>query len=161
MNLVKFLQAPAIFPGIRHAAKVDYYEMAAIDRACFANPWSVDDLDRVLKGRYCIGVVAEDRGLVRGYLAFELLPTKIELVRLAVHPDHRGQGVGCRLIDRIKAKLTPECRIRINVHVRESNLAAQLFLRGRGFLAKKIERGHFRDTREDAYVMTYDLDDQP
>ena len=157
MKLATFLK-PTIFPGIRHTSQVDYYEIAAIDRVCFANPWAVDDLTRILKGQYTLSIVAEDRGLIQGYAIYELLPIRVNLLRLAVSPDHRGHGVGTRLIERVKAKLSIGGRLRLKIHVRESNLDAQLFLRSQGFRANKIEHGHFRDTKEDAYVMTYSID---
>ena len=44
------------------------------------------------------------------------------------------------------------------LEVRETNLAAQLFFRQRGFKAISVLRDFYDDTTEDAYLMQYSLE---
>jgi len=52
---------------------------------------------------------------------------------LAVHPDHRKQGIAEKLMSEIEARLTAAGCPKINVMVRGSNLAANCFYEAIGY----------------------------
>ena len=71
-------------------------------------------------------------------------PLGQQVVRILTTTDHKLIG-----------KLSQQRRIRITLEVRETNLAAQLFFRSRGFRAVSVLRSFYDDTPEDAYLMQY------
>ena len=56
---------------------------------------------------------------------------------------------------------TSHRRTRITLAVRERNLFAQLFFRSQGFRAVRVLRGYYEDSGEDAFLMQYQLADDP
>lgn len=143
---------------IRWMISRDWSEVMTIESSRYLVPWTEDDLRQRLRQRNVIGMVVEHQsGSVAGYMVYGLQSGFIELLNLAVHPDHDRQGFGTAMIDKLMSKLTNGKRNSIRLLVRESNLAAQLFFRSVGFAAVSIERDHYEDTHEDAYVMVRGL----
>lgn len=129
-------------------------EVLEVERHRPEKPWEEEDFLRRLRQRNCIGMVADKGSHVLGFMVYELLPQRINVLRFAVHPDHRRQQVGRQLIDKLKYKLSSHRRTRIDFRVREANLPAQLFLRAMGFLAVEV----LRDTEE--YLFRYKLPEE-
>jgi len=98
-------------------------------------------------------MVSEKAGVVLGYMVYEILSDRYELLRLAVAAKHQGKGVGRQLVERLTRKRTR--RRFVSANVRESNLPAQKFLRSLGFLAVRVLRGEFGS--EDGYRFEYTI----
>jgi ribosomal-protein-alanine N-acetyltransferase len=90
-----------------------------------------------------------------GYMAYDWTRTKLTLLNFGVDYRFRREGVGTAMIEKLKSKLSAEQKTRIVLHVRETNLPAQLFFRAMGFRAVNVLRGAYEDTTEDAYVFQY------
>lgn len=137
---------------IRH----DMPEVLAIEQASFQFAWTEEDFIRVLRQRNCIGMVAVDSRTeqVLGYMIYELLRTTLGLLNFAVMPEVRRRGVGRAMIEKLVGKLSANRRRRIEVEVRETNLAAQLFFKACEFRAVGVLKGHYEndETHEDAYL---------
>jgi len=73
----------------------------------------------------------------------------------AVRKDWRRRGIGSLLLNRFMDKIKYGRRSAVRVFVRESQVAAQLFLKAKGFTADEIRRGFYPETDEAAYVFTY------
>lgn len=120
--------------GIRCMIRRDMPEVLAIERGQFALPWSEGDFIECLRKRNCIGMVTEDKDeAIAGYMLYELHKERLGLVRIAVR--ERLEGVGTRLIEKAKSKLSLSRRSSITTHVPEYALGAQLFFRSMGFVA--------------------------
>jgi ribosomal protein S18 acetylase RimI-like enzyme len=76
------------------------------------------------------------------YVVYESGDLSLEVLNLVVHEDHRRQGVGKLLLDKLQTRTNWE---KMTTCVRESNLTAQLFLRDYGFRATGIEKAYFED----------------
>ncbi len=100
--------------------------------------WTEDDILRCLRHRNSIGFVAEVGDRVIGYMMYELHPSHLTALRLAIHQGFRRQGVGSRLIGKLVGKLSDCCRTSIEVDVPDGNLPAHLFLRSLGFRATAV-----------------------
>lgn len=131
----------------------DFPSVLAIESASFGDPWDEDDFLEVLGKRNCIGMVAEAGEQVVGFMIYELHPGHIELGNFAVDPSHQREGIGSQMMAKLLGKLSPGRRTAIELHVRESNLSAQLFYRSHGFKATGVDRGYYEDPDEGAYVM--------
>ncbi|GIX04088.1 MAG: hypothetical protein KatS3mg113_1094 [Planctomycetaceae bacterium] len=140
---------------IRWMIRRDMVEVLSIEQQCFEWAWTEEDFLTCLRQRNCIGMVAEYQERVVGYMIYELLPDELHLLHIAVTPRVQRQGVGTQMVEKLKHKLTQQRRSEIRIEVRESNLAAQLFLRSQRFRATHVLRGFFADSGEDAYVMRY------
>jgi ribosomal-protein-alanine N-acetyltransferase len=144
---------------IRWMIRRDMPEVLAIEHASQEFPWCEEEFLRVLRQRNCIGMVAEYGERVVGFMIYELHKTKLQVLNFAVHPEFRRQGVGRQMIAKLAGKLSSHRRTRIVLHVRETNLAAQLFYRVQGFRASEVVREYYEDTAEDAYLMQYLYDE--
>jgi [ribosomal protein S18]-alanine N-acetyltransferase len=161
MTTAPFLTAPTqpqIRVHIRWLIRRDMPEVLAIEHASFEYPWCEEDFLRTLHERNHIGMVAEYGERIVSFMIYELHRNKIHVMRFAVHPEFRHVGVGRQMVQKLIGKLSTERRIRITLHVRETNLGAQLFYRSMGFRASEVVRGHYHNPSEDAYVMSYEKD---
>jgi len=142
---------------IRWLIRRDMDEVLHIEKLCFPHPWSEEDFLIALRKSNCIGIVAEIKNRVIGYMIYELQKQRLEITNIAVDPWFQRSGVGRKMIQRLKDKLAPQRRTEITAPVRESNLGAQLFLQACGFRAGEIHRGQYTDTGEDAYLMEWSI----
>ena len=145
----------AVCVHIRWMIRRDMPEVLDIENQSFEFPWTEEDFVRCLRQRNCIGMVAEHDERVVGFMIYELHKNRLHVLNFAVHPEFRRHGVGATMINKLSGKLSPQRRSRILLEIRETNLAAQLFFRERGFRAISVLRDFYDDTTEDAYLMQY------
>lgn len=142
---------------IRWMIRRDMPEVLKIEQASHDYPWCEEDFLRCLRQRNCIGMVAEQGEKVVGFMIYELHKTKLHILNFAVHSEHRRNGIGAQMAEKLVSKLSSHRRTKIMVEVRETNLDAQLFYRSAGFRATGVARDFYCDSGEDAYVMEYRL----
>lgn len=139
---------------IRWMIRRDTPEVLDIEEAGFGDHgWSEEELVDALRQRNVIGMVAEHRELVVGFMVYEIHANRLRVLNFAVHPHYRRGRVGEQMLEKLKSKLTPMRRNKITVAVRETNLEGQLFFRAMGFRAIKVIRAFFG--ADDAYVMQH------
>jgi ribosomal protein S18 acetylase RimI-like enzyme len=99
----------------------------------------------------------ELKGAILGFMVYQLKKGYMDLLTLAVHPWVRRKGVGTKLTDKIKNKVTATNRTSVQLKVRESNLETQLFLRKTGFFCKGTVADFYFDGfhTENAYEFEY------
>lgn len=142
---------------IRWLIRRDMPEVLAIEKSCFEEPWTEENFLCVLRQRNCIGMVIERDNCIIGFMIYELYSRKLRILNFAVCRDYHRKGYGSQMVNRLKDKLSQQRRKCIDLEVRETNLAAQLFFQSLGFRAVHVERQYFEDTNEDAYLMKYQL----
>ena len=140
-------------PYIRWMIRKDLEPVIDIENKVFEFPWKEEDFVRCLRQRHCIGMVAEFDDEILGYMIYELFKEKLHVYNFAVHPKAQRTGVGKCMVDKLKGKLSHQRRYSVNLEIRESNLAAQLFFRKMGFRATCVLKGFYDG--EDAYAMVY------
>jgi ribosomal-protein-alanine N-acetyltransferase len=140
---------------IRLMLRRDVPEVLDIERVSFEVPWTEGDFARCLRQRNAIGLVAEHRETVAGFMLYEFHRNRLDVLRLAVRWDVQRQRVGEQMIQKLVSKLDPERRSKILLEVRESNLSGQLFFRSMGFRAIRVRRDAYPDTAEDAFLFEY------
>ena len=92
---------------IRQVTLSDLDEMLAIEEASFSSEeaFSRQSLEESIRKIADTFLVARDENQLLGYVLGEsqsLHPTWIEIRSLAIHPDHRGQGLGTLLLASLK-----------------------------------------------------------
>ncbi|MBQ9371734.1 MAG: GNAT family N-acetyltransferase [Thermoguttaceae bacterium] len=142
----------------RPACDADVDAMLAIERESFEFPWSREEFEFCLHSNRCDAIVVERDGAILGYVAYELRRDSIRLLSCAIAEPERRRGLGSALVERLISRLGGR-RSEIACLVRERNLPAQLFLRRLGFRSHWVARRFYTSAPEDAYRMTYQLDD--
>jgi ribosomal-protein-alanine N-acetyltransferase len=152
---------------IREATGEDLAKVAAIERQCFADPWSADAFASSLALAPIRFFLAEEVGpgggealsgapVLRGYVVALVFGEEGEVANLAVAPAARRQGLGGILLDHFIAE-SERSGVRIlYLEVRESNVAARRLYESRGFGAVGRRRGYYRAPDEDALVLRRD-----
>lgn len=147
--------------NIRPTVRQDLDEVFAIERRQFQFPWTPRNFHDQLRRRDVLSFVAEDaEDTVVGYAVYRIEPKEIAILNLAVHYEKTFQGIGRKMVERLKGKLHSDRRTRINAMVCENNLAAQLFFKKLGFKWAATERSPFEDTDYDGYVMEHILEQE-
>lgn len=113
----------------------DVETLVAIERLCFDGPWLAHDFGAFFSSVKHLGFAAVRDERLLGYALVELLPVRLQLVRIAVHPRYWGKGVGRHLLRQIKSGLRSANRGKILSEVDERNVHAHLFLKKCGFRA--------------------------
>jgi ribosomal-protein-alanine N-acetyltransferase len=149
---------------VRWCLRRDVPDVLAADAGAFAEAIAEADFLAFLRRRDVIAQVAEvwqggreypHEGFapLGGYLMYELHRERFTILRLAVHPQFRGIGVGRALVRKLTDKLHPRRRTAVDAVVPERLLGAQLFFRALGFEAVGVLRGW--DGDGDGYRMRY------
>lgn len=132
----------------------DYDLLTAIDAHSHDEYWTRDDFKKELRKKSVVCRIAEDGGVPKGFVLYELYLHRLYIIRIGVHPRYRKQGIGTELLADVATKLTKDRNL-IVAEVRESNLPLQLFLKKNGYRAVEVMRNYYTDTGEDAFVFNY------
>lgn len=145
---------------VRWMIRKDMPEVLQTEWLSFEHAWVEEDFLKCLRQRNCIGMVIEIErtATVIGYMIYLLHKTRLEILNFAVHPDHRRKGAGRKMVEKLVSKLSSHRRVKMDIHVSERNLDAQLFFRQMRFLAVGVDPGWF-DT-EDGYRMEYQFEEE-
>jgi ribosomal protein S18 acetylase RimI-like enzyme len=119
---------------------------------CLGLQWDMEDFQECFRSLDTIGKVVEVRGVIIGFLIYQLDRDAHEVIvkAVAVAPHWQRHGVGLSMIQSLDRKLS-QGYDRVSATVPESNLALQLMLRSAGFRAVRVLRRWYGD--EDAYKM--------
>jgi ribosomal protein S18 acetylase RimI-like enzyme len=144
---------------IRRMGLSDVAAVRRLERRCFGgNRGSTALFRNFLASRMVVGLVAQTAvGRVVGYLLLHVHADahEVRVCQVAVTPGRRRRGVGSCLIRWVIDHVPAEAGFRIRSGVRETDLAAQLFLRANGFRANRILHGAAHGGAEDLYLFTY------
>ena len=132
----------------------DMPEVLAIERASFDDPWTEEEFIAELRTRNHVGIVAERDEKVVGFMVYVLRPDSFDIINFAVDDECLRQGVGTRMVEKLRSKMAHQDRSQATVAIREGNLAAQMFFRNHEFEAVEILRRYYGE--QDAYLMLYD-----
>ena len=143
--------------GLRWMRRSDMLHVLAIERMSFEQPWELPDFYATLREKCMIGRVIDVRGVVSGYIIYEVSMHKYRIVNLAVTPELRIQGLGSVLVNDVMHKMHRSLRTRfIEAFVQDGNLGGHLFFKSLGFRATGVYAEHF-DDGSDAYRFVYGL----
>jgi len=128
-----------------------------IERESFVSPWSRETfLQEVRNPASNFWGVIEEKTLT-GYICFWIVHREIHLLNVAVRPEKRGRGVARLLLtEMVQAGLSQGIE-QIWLEVRPSNHRAQKIYERMGFETVGRRVRYYRDTNEDAILMTLNL----
>ncbi len=131
-------------------------QIVALEKSCFSDPWTAQQLESQLKGpqHEFIAAVSPD-GRVLAYVGMMFVLDEGYISNVAVDPAFRRQGLADALIDR----LLPICRAHglafVTLEVRVGNAPAIALYRKHGFRTVGLRKAYYEKPREDALLMTY------
>jgi ribosomal-protein-alanine N-acetyltransferase len=145
---------------IREMAQKDLDEVLEIEKVAFPSPWSRGLFERELLTPFARSFVArrKEAPALVGYLCFWLVDSECHLLNVAVHPQHRGRGIGTQIL----GFGVDYCRRQgvqlVTLEVRRSNYKAISLYRNFHFQPQGVRRRYYTDSGEDAIVMGLDLE---
>lgn len=128
--------------------------VAEIEKLCFSTPWSETSLGLLLTGNNG-GLVAIEDHTVVGYIGYLGVLDELEITNIAVHPDHRRQGIGAALLGALIAHTKQTRAVRITLDVRVSNVPALSLYEKFGFTPCGKRKGFYSSPKEDAVIMVW------
>ena len=143
--------------SVRHMIERDLRAVSEIHQAASPWGWSRTRIRDFLRSRGGYGLVAESCGAVVGFALITMRRPTQEIREFVVDSEYRGLGVGSALMAKLATRLGSSWEA-IRFDVRETDLPCQLFLQSHGFLARRVLRGHFPDSGEDAFEMVLTSD---
>jgi ribosomal-protein-alanine N-acetyltransferase len=138
---------------IRVACLPDLPGILTIEREVFSDPWSPESFAPEFDDEYSWFRVMEVDGLVAGYIVARIVAEQGEIANIAVHPSHRGTGLGGKLLDAAVAACDAGLCEAVWLEVRVSNAEARRLYGSRGFVEIGRRRGYYRTPVEDALVL--------
>lgn len=126
--------------------------LAAIEKACFADPWSEAALSEELFNDCARFFVAEKHGEVVGYLGSHVVADEMTIANVAVAPSRRREGVATALLNTVDRYAKRHALSRITLEVRVSNSAAIALYEGTGFEKDGIRPTFYSHPTEDAAI---------
>lgn len=128
----------------------DVYE---IEKLCFSNPWSKEDLEKQIDSVTSHFLVADIDGRAVGYMGLQIFTGEGYVTNVAVLPEYRGQGIAKALItEQMKNEMDF-----ITLEVRESNTPAISLYAKMGFENVGIRPKFYTNPTENAIIMTRNL----
>jgi len=99
-------------------------------------------------------LVCEFQGKIVGMIVWRDLGGEVEILDLAVHPNHRRHGHGSFLLKTFVQRLSQSAVQKIFLEVRESNVAAIALYRKLGFQISGRRPNYYHNPEENALLMT-------
>ena len=133
-------------------------EVAALERACFPDPWSRNMLKEELENDLAAFLVAlDEQEAVAGYAGLQVVLDEGYILNVAVRPDCRRQGVAGQLLQVFLDFARGNRLAFLTLEVRASNYPAIALYGSRGFRGAGRRKNYYEHPREDAVIMTLDL----
>ena len=133
----------------------DLAEIAELEKAAFADPWSLASFRSVLTEPAAFMVSARDSETdgIAGYVVAWFAADEGEIANLAVREPTRRRGIGAALLDAALVEAGRRGAVNMYLEVRESNEAARALYASRGFEEVGRRRGYYHRPVEDAVVL--------
>ncbi len=140
---------------IERARSTDLPQLAALEALCFSESWSHESLLFLHQDEGALLLVAHsgtNPHELHAYCATRTVGDQTELLRVAVDPSRRRQGLGHALVEAALADAFGRGAAQVLLEVRSNNLAARNLYRSFGFEEVGI-RPHYYADGTDALVL--------
>jgi ribosomal-protein-alanine N-acetyltransferase len=133
----------------------DLPQVMTVERLSFAHPWTEEAFAAEFHKPYAFFLGVRQGPRVVAVLLYWTVFPELHILSLGVHPDHRRRGLASWLL-RVLIEMGPEMECdRIDLEVREHNLAGQGLYESLGFTKVGRRRRYYTDTMEDAILYSY------
>jgi ribosomal-protein-alanine N-acetyltransferase len=143
----------------------DLDAVVEIESLSFPTAWPREgyehEITRNKQAAYFVLVHADpDRSPIIGYAGYWLMGDESHISIIAVSPTWRGQGLGELLLLQLLFHALAAGASLATLEVRESNEVAQALYRKYQFAVVGRRKGYYKDTGEDALLMTVTWEDR-
>lgn len=128
-------------------------QVAALEKACFSDPWSEKSVASEVENSLSCWMVALDGETVAGYVGSQTVLDETDMMNIAVHPDFRRQGVARALILALIGELKKRGSRCLTLEVRASNDPARALYESLGFALAGTRRNYYHNPKEDALIL--------
>lgn len=143
---------------IRPMTKEDCEAVFAIDRACFADAWSLKMFEELFQYSVNYYFVAEDVDGICGFAGITTSVDTADVMNIGVMPERRKEGIGQELLE-VLIQQAKECECeQIMLEVRESNLPAIALYKKNGFQAIAVRKNYYTQPTEHGIIMQRSLE---
>ena len=140
---------------IRPMTAADVPSVAALEKLCFSDPWSVSSIASELDNPLSLWLVWEEDGAAAAYLGVQRVPPQADVMNVAVSPALRRRGIARALFAELERRL-PEID-ELFLEVRASNSGAIALYRTLGFEQVGRRPNYYLDPSEDALILRKEL----
>ena len=138
---------------IERMAESHVSQVAELEKICFSDPWSENSVASELKNPLSCWLVAEEDGVVAGYIGSQTVMGESDMMNVAVHLDHRRKGVAESLVNELIEALKKRGSRCLTLEVRASNEPAKALYEKLGFVQVGLRRNYYRNPKEDALIL--------
>ncbi|MGP1569469.1 MAG: ribosomal protein S18-alanine N-acetyltransferase [Eubacteriales bacterium] len=138
---------------LRPADKDDIMNMAALDSACFAIPWSLDSFENELENVNTTYVVVCDGDEIVGFAGFWKIANEGHITRVMISKDYRRQALGKVMLEFLMMLGKDMGVSEYTLEMRRSNEPALKFYEKLGFAVEGIRPKYYQNNMEDALVL--------
>ena len=138
---------------IKNMAPSHVEQVAELEKICFTTPWSEKSIASELTNIYALWLVAEDQGVVVGYIGSQLSHPEADVMNVAVTPDRRREGIAEVLVDSLITELKRIGCSSLTLEVRASNDPAIGLYHKIGFHEVGLRKKYYHNPREDALIL--------
>ena len=128
-------------------------QVAELEKICFSDPWSEKSVASELNNPLSCWLVAEEDGLVAGYVGSQTVIDESDMMNVAVHPDHRRKGIAEALVVELVEALKKRESHCLTLEVRASNEPAKALYEKLGFAQVGLRKNYYRNPKEDALIL--------
>ena len=128
-------------------------QIAELEKICFSDPWSDNSVASELNNPLSVWLVAEENGIVCGYVGSQTVLDETDMMNIAVHPDFRRKGIAAALIAELVRLLKERGSRILRLEVRESNAPAISLYETMGFTQLGLRKNYYRNPKENALIL--------
>lgn len=128
-------------------------QVAALERQCFADPWSEGSIASELCNPLSLWLIAEEDGIVCGYVGSQTVLDETDMMNIAVRPDRRRRGIAAALISELVRLLKARGSYILRLEVRQSNAPAIALYETMGFTQLGLRKNYYRNPKENALIL--------
>lgn len=128
-------------------------QVAELEKICFSDPWSENSVASELNNPLSVWLVAEENGIVCGYVGSQTVLDETDMMNIAVHPDFRRKGIAAALIAELVRLLKERGSRILRLEVREFNAPAISLYETMGFTQLGLRKNYYRNPKENALIL--------
>ena len=133
-------------------------QVAELEKICFGTEaWSERSVASELTNSLSLWLVAEEEGNVWGYVGSQTVMDETDMMNIAVHPEHRKQGIAATLVNNLVDALKTRGSHSLMLEVRASNDPARKLYDKLGFQQVGLRKNYYRNPKEDACILRKDF----
>ena len=128
-------------------------QIAALEVACFSDPWSEKSISSELSNPLSCWIVAIDGEKLIGYVGSQSVLGWADMMNLAVDANYRRRGIAEQLVNTLIDNLKASEVTCLTLEVRASNIPAIALYDKLGFVQVGRRPNYYHNPKEDALIL--------